>query len=173
MPQESKPNPKRVVAPSPLERIFSTEKFSPAINEGIEIARKEMPNMAPVQPYGFFSRLAGSGANAYVTGGKNIYMNSRAMEGQSPQDVADVLTHEQEHVKQKSSHSPAVNFLKSIFRMPQEPYHRRPEEMAAYQAEKDRQDRMGRERTFMPSFSTGEFRAARDIHLPAEKIKRR
>jgi len=149
--------------------MFGTEEFTPEQQEGINIAKRENPNMAPVQPYGVFSRLASQGANAYVTGGKNIYLSGRNMAGTSPQEVADVLTHEQEHIKQvANAGNPVANFFKSILR-PQEEYHRRPEEMAAYQAEKNRQDMMGRPRTYMPSFGTGEFKASRDINLPLKK----
>jgi len=173
VPDKKEQEQKKSTQPSPglLARLFGTEDFTPEEQEGIRIAKQEMPNMAPVQPYGFFSRLVSPNANAYVTGGSNIYLNARGNEGQSPQDIADTLTHEQTHINQKAGSSPFMNFINSVFRGPQEAYHQRPEEMAAYQAEKDRRARMGREQSYVPDFTSGAFFAPRDVILRNEKPK--
>jgi hypothetical protein len=176
MPQDpKKEQTKKSVEPSPgfLSRWFGSEKFSPEQEEGIRIAKKEMPNMAPVQPYGMFSRIAQPSALAYVSGGSNIYLSPSTNVGQSPQEIADTLTHEQTHINQKSAHSPSINIIRSFLGMdnPSEPYQRRPDELAAYQAEKDRRARMGRTPSAFPSFSTGEMYAPHDVYLPNEKKK--
>jgi len=171
MPQDTKQPAKKTAQPSSsfLQKMFGPEKFSPEMEEGIGIARKEMPNMAPVQPYGFFSRLVNPNALAYVSSGSNIYLNPRTNEGQTPQEIADTLTHEQEHIKQKAEVGPFTSFLNSLFPQPQ--YSERPDEMAAFQAEKDRRNRMNRPQTAVPSFGTDQFYVPRDINLPLEKYK--
>lgn len=177
MPQDPKQAvaAKKTAQPSPnlLQRWFGTEQLSPDQQEGISIAKKEMPSMAPVQPYGFFSRLAQPSALAYVGGGSNIYLNPAANEGQSPQDIADTLTHEQTHINQKSAYSPTTNILRSFLGIgsPQEQYSRRPDEMEAYAAEKARRAKMGRPQSPIPSFSTGDFYIPHDVNLPVEKQK--
>lgn len=168
---------KKPVDPSPgfFKRVFGTEDFTPNMQEGINIAKKEMPDMAPVQPYGFFSRLTKlihPNSLGYANPG-SIYLDTKTNAGQSPQDVADTLTHEQEHIKQFKSrgHSPTRQFLKNIFNPSADlklPYHQRPDEMAAYQAEKDRRSRMGRPPSAVPSFTTGQHYIPRDVNLPNE-----
>lgn len=177
MPQDPKQSQKKSVQPSQniLKRWFGTEEFSPEMQEGINIAKKEMPDMAPVQPYGFFSRLAQPSAMAYANP-NGIYLNPRTNAGQTPQEIADTLTHEQEHIKQSkaSGYSPTIQLLKRMFSPSADsklPYHQRPEEMAAFQAEKDRRYKMGRSQTAVPSFTTGNFFIPRDVNLPLEKRK--
>lgn len=175
MPQDSKTKPSSAPSPGLLERLFGTEDFSPEIQEGIRIAKQEMPNMAPVQPYGFFSRLVNPKMLAYVSGGKNIYLNPRTNEGQSPQDIADTLTHEQTHINQRAAegYGPTMTLLRSMLSPPSQPYERRPEEMEAFQAEKDRRNRMGRPQSPVPSFSTGDFYVPHDVNLPTQGSVRR
>lgn len=145
--------------------------MTPNMVEGEAIARKEMPNMAPVKPYGFFSRLLGpSGALGYTSPGGGIYMNPATNQGQSPQEIADTLTHEQEHVnqQQQSPYGPTRKFLNDAFSM--EPYQQRNDELGAYQAESQRRARMGRMPTPVPNFDTGEMYVPRgDINLPLPK----
>src|SRR3970040_201409 len=154
-----------------LQRIFGSQEMSPEVLQAIEIAKKEIPDLAPVQPYGMLSRLFGSDAQAYTSPGRNIYVNPAQMQGQSPQDIADVLTHEQEHVNQmKQRNSGTVGeFLRQAFTR-QGPYHQREDEMAAFQKEKDRRNRMGRSGTATPSFLTGQFNVPYDVKLPNEKL---
>jgi hypothetical protein len=155
-----------------LSRIFGSDPMTPEMQQGIDMARKEMPDMAPVEPYGFFSRLLQPKALGYASPGNTIYMNSQANQGQSAQDVADTLTHEQEHIKQNraSGYGPTMNFLSQMFKRPMQ-YSQRPDEMAAFQAEKNRRSRMGRQQTAVPSFETGEFRVPQDINLPLDRPK--
>jgi hypothetical protein len=172
-PKPIPPNQKRTAQPSSgfLQRMLGSETFSPEQQQGIDIARKENPSLAPVKPYGPISRILQPNSLAYVSGGSNIYMNTAANEGQSPQDIADTLTHEQTHVNQKSAHGPTMNFLLSLLdRSNQEGYGRNPDELAAFMAEKDRRARMGRPQTPIPSFDRpGEFFTPKDINLPSTR----
>lgn len=155
--------------PSPglLQRIFGSSQMTPEIEEGINIARREVPNLAPVQPYGPLSRMFMSQAQGFTSPGRNIYLNPAQLAGSSPQDVADTLIHEQTHVNQMGP-SALVNFLKTL--QGSDPYHRRPDEMEAFTAEINRRNRMGRSQTAAPSFMTGEYYVPKgDIHLRPEK----
>lgn len=173
MPQQ--PQEKKSVQPSQgfLSRMFGSGSFSPEMQQGIDIAKKEMPDMAPVQPYGFFSRLLQPKAYGYVSPGNTIYMNPATNQGQSSQEIADTLTHEQEHVKQNRSTGPTMNFLKSLL-SPRESYARRPDEMGAFQAEKERRYKMNRPQVPVPSFSDPDkWNIPRDVNLrnPTPKPK--
>lgn len=181
MPQEQKQK-KISTAPSQgfLQRLFGTSEMTPEMIEGINIARQEMPDLAPVESYGPLSRLFMGGANAYTSPGKKIYLNPKTLQGHNPQEVADTLTHEQEHVKQIGDNSVIGEILKnSVFgqgmNMP-EPYHRNPREIEAFKAEEERRRKMGRGgTTAVPSFLTGEFYTPRDIRLrePQPSIEER
>jgi hypothetical protein len=154
--------------------MFGEDTMSPEMEQGTAIARREMPRMAPVEPYGLASRMLGPrGALGYTSPGGNIYMNPATSQGQSPQEIADTLTHEQEHVNQQknSPYGPTMKFLMDALSS-NEPYHRQPEEMAAFQAEKQRRSNMGRMQSPIPSFSTGEFYTPQDINLPLPKARR-
>ena len=154
--------------------MFGSDEMTPEMQQGVEIAKREMPGMAPVEPYGLASRLLGPrGALGYTSPGGSIYMNPATSAGQNPQEIADTLTHEQEHVNQQkaSPYSPSVKFLMDMLSS-REPYHRQPEEMAAYQAEKERRVSMGRSQSPIPSFTTGEFHIPQDINLPLPKSRR-
>lgn len=151
-----------------LSRMFGSDPFTPEIQQGIDIARKEIPDMGQVEPYGFFSRLLQPKAMGYASPGNTIYMNPRTNIGQSPEDIADTLTHEQEHIKQnQGGYGPTMNFLRSLLSSPREPYGQRPDEMGAFAAEKERRYRMGRPQSPSPSFTNpGEWNIPRDINLP-------
>lgn len=168
MPQEQKkPAPKR--KSGLLQRIFGAGELSSEALKAIEIAKKENPDLAPVEPYGFLSRLLKSDAQAYASPGKRIYLNPEQLKGQSVQDIADTLAHEQEHIKQtrKAGTNPVTEFLRQVYSGIGTPYHKREDELAAFQVEKDRRNRMGRGgMTATPSFLTGEFKVGRDIKLP-------
>lgn len=155
-----------------LQRIFGSSTMTPEMNEGINIARKENPNLAQVQPYGMISRMMQPNAMGYTSPGRTIYLNPTTMEGQSPQDVADTLLHEQTHVNQMNNRGfgPTREFLNEAFSSG-EPYHRRPDEIEAYQSEMQRRARMGRMQTAVPSFTTGEMMIPSDIQLRSEKKK--
>lgn len=162
---------KKSVEPSKgfLSRIFGTEEFTPEMKQGIEIARKEMPDMAPVEPFGFFSRLMHPKAQGWTSFGNTIYLNPKTTSGYGygPQDIADVLVHEQEHVRQNKAIGPTKHFLNLMFG-PSLPYGQRPDELAAFQAEKNRRYAMGRPPFLMPSFTNpGQYIIPpSDINLP-------
>ncbi len=150
-----------------LSRWFGSDKFSPEMEEGIRIARKEIPNLAPVKPYGPVSRFLMPSSLGYVSPGSSIYLNSKTNQGQTPQDIADTLIHEQEHVNQQktSGYGPTIELLRRFVK-PDLPYYQRPDEMAAFQAEKERRFRMNRPQAALPSFS-GSWYVPQDIDLPS------
>jgi len=159
-----------------LSRWFGQDPMTPQMEEGINIARKEMPDMAPVKSYGFFSRMLQPDAFGYASPGNSIYLNPRMSEGQTPQEVADTLVHEQEHIKQQktSGVSPTMDLLKRMLIPQRTPYAHRPEEMSAFQVEKERRSRMGRSQTAIPSFTNpGQFYVPQDINLPSPRLKQR
>lgn len=154
-----------------LSRIFGSDEMTPEMQQGISIARREIPNMAPVQPYGFFSRLLQPKAQAYASPGRTLYLNPNQMQGLSPQDVADTILHEQEHVNQMNQrgYGAGRELLNQMFGGgPTLPYGQRPDEMAAFQAEKNRRYAMGRPQTPIPSFTNpGQYIIPpSDINLP-------
>lgn len=169
MPEKTE-KPKKVVntGPTPglLERIFGSSQMGPHIQQGIEIAKRENPDLAPVQPYGFFSRMMQPMAQGYASPGRNIYLNPAQLEGFSPEDVADTITHEQTHIGQMGP-STLSNFIGMFGN--RGPYHQRPDEIEAFQSEQARRARMGRFQTGIPEFSTGKIIAPQDINLPPEK----
>jgi len=152
-----------------MSRLFGSSELTPEILQGIEIARRENPNLAPVQPYGPISRMALPNALAYASPGRNIYVNPAMMQGQSSQDVADTLTHEQTHVNQMNQRG--GNTLMEILNMfrGRDPYHQRPDEIEAYQSEVARRNRMGRTQTGIPEFTTGRPIAPQNIQLFPER----
>ena len=158
-----------------LEDFLGSDKFSPQIQEGIRIAKQENPNLAPVKPYGFFSRLVAPETYGIVGGfdPNSIHLSGRYNATRYPQNIADTLTHEQTHINQVKSGTKPQGLLSSLVNPPQ-PYHRNPLEMEAFHAERDRQLRTGRE-PWLPSFATGEYFSPRDVNLPYEKpfMKRR
>lgn len=169
MPQEQKkkeaPKPQR----SLFQRIFGSEELSPETLQAIELAKKEIPDLAPVQPYGFLSRILKPDAMAYASPGRSIYLNPRYLQGQSVQDITDTLVHEQEHIKQARSAgtNPVTEFLRQVYSGIGVPYHQREDEMAAFQAEKDRRNKTGRTGiSSTPSFLTGEYKTPSDVKLP-------
>lgn len=167
--------PEKTATPKPslLQRWFGSGDMSPEMQQGVDIARKENPDLGEVKTYGPISRFLLNQAQAYVSPGKSIYLNPDQLAGMSPEDVADTLTHEQTHVKQMRERSPG--FFGPIREMyheamgSKEPYYQRPDELAAFQAEKDRRARMGRTQTASPSFLTGAYNVPTDKYLPTPK----
>jgi hypothetical protein len=174
MPQEQqKQQPKQQ---SFLQRFFGSSELSPETLQAIEIAKREMPDMAPVEPYGFLSRMFGSKNQGFVgPGGNTIYLNPAQLQGQSVQDIVDTLTHEQEHVRQAREENRGMlgRWFSQLKEGLSEPYHRRPSEMGAFQAERNRRARMGRGgTTAIPSSETGQYYVPRDIHLTGPSGRR-
>ena len=152
-------------------RIFGETPITPQIQQGIDIARRENPNMGQIEMYGPLSRLMRPDAQAYTSPGRTIYMNPTALAGQTPQDIADTLTHEQEHVRQmqERGYGPTREFLNTVFGEGG-PYGGRTDEMLAFEAEKARRARMGRPQTAVPRFNSNEFYIPQDINLPSQGI---
>jgi hypothetical protein len=169
--EKAKPAVNTEPSSSWLDRIFGSSTSTPEIQQGIDIAKREMPGMAPVKMYGPLSRLMRPDAQAYTSPGRTIYMNPAALAGQTPQDIADTLTHEQEHVRQMSErgYGPTREFLNTVFGEGG-PYGGRTDEMLAFQAEKDRRARMRRPQTAVPRFNSNEFYIPQDINLPSQGI---
>lgn len=178
MPQDTKQQQqKSTAAVQPtrgfLSRMFGDDEMTPEMLQGIEIARKENPNLAPIESYGPLSRMVQPKAMGYVSPNNKIYLNP-AQKGQSAQDWADTLTHEQEHVNQSRSrgYGPTMQLLRSMFMPENLPYGQRPDEMSAFQAERARRSNMGREQSPVPSFTNpGQYYIPRDINLPVDKPK--
>lgn len=155
-----------------LSRMFGSDPMTPEMEEGLRIARKENPNLAPVEPYGFFSRFLQPKAMGYVSPGNTIYVNPNQV-GQSPQDWADTLAHEQTHVNQQQSqgYGPTMQLLRSMLSPTRLPYGQRPDEIEAFQVEKERRARMGRPQSPIPSFTGNDYFIPQDINLPLPKPK--
>ena len=171
MPQEQKKSsPKQ---PGFFQRAFGSEEFSPDVWEAIRIAKQENPDLAPVEPYGLVSRLLQPNAQGYASPGRTIYLNPTQLQGQSVQDIADTITHEQTHIKQSrdSGRSSIGELMRQIYSSSGTPYHQREDEMAAFQAEKDRRNRMGRMQSAVPLFDTGKFHVPQDVYLKSDKGK--
>lgn len=176
--QQKQPAKTLNTSPTPglLQRLFGSQQMSPDIEEGIRIARGEMPDLAPVKPYGPLSRLAMANAQAYASPGQTIYLNTPSLEGFSPQEIADTLTHEQTHINQtrQRGYGPTRELLHTIFGGSEgEEYGRRPDEMEAYDAEAKRTARMGRMPGPRPSFlNPGVYTMSQgDIQLPSTPEK--
>jgi hypothetical protein len=164
---------KRKEKPAASDAFRQVTAFPAHIQQGIEIARREIPDLAPIEPYGWVSRkFTPANAAAYVSPGRTIYLNPEVMASMSPEDVADTILHEQTHVQQaRDKGQTALGAVLSMM-LPQAAYHLRPHEQDAWQAEIERRRRMGRPQTARPSFVTGNYYAPADITLPASGVKR-
>jgi hypothetical protein len=172
--------PDKVAAtnPSPglLQKLFGSSEMSPEIKQAIDIARGEDPSLANVSMYGPISRMLLPNAQGYTSPGKNIYLNPNQLQGMNSQDIADTILHEQQHVKQmRERGGNALTELYKEARGSKEPYNQRPDEMAAFQFEKDRRARMGRMQTATPAFDPkdgfGGYIMPQDVYLPSKKKK--
>lgn len=167
MPQEqrkSNPKPKGL-----LQRVFGSDELSPSALEAIRIAKQEAPDLDTnsIKPYGLLSRLMQPNAQAYASPGQNIYLNQ--MEA-SPEEIASTILHEQEHVRQMKQRG--TGFLSELYHEAfgdREPYNRRPDEMAAYEVEKQRALKKGYQQPVTPSFTTGQMRMPMDVYLKKER----
>lgn len=154
-----------------LQKMFGDSDTTPDIQQGIAIAQKENPNLAPIQMYGPISRTLMSGAQGYTSPAGTIYLNPDQLQGFSPQDIADTIIHENTHATQMQNRggNPLMEFFREM-RGASEPYGQRPDEMEAFQAEKDRRAKMGRMQTAVPSFENpGTFYVPMDTNLPVVK----
>lgn len=164
--------------PGLFETLMSKFRSQPAqptpmqqdIQQAVAIAKKERPDLAPVQEYGFWSKMLQPNAQGYASPGGTIYMNPAKLGGLGTQDIADTLIHEQTHVDQAKRRGNGM-FGELMRQMMgndgNEQYGRRPDEMEAYQNEKNRRYRMGRQQTPIASFQnpTESYIPQEDIYL--------
>jgi hypothetical protein len=163
--------------PGPLDtlravRDRAAEWFSPTlpanVQEGIRLARQELPDLGSVESYGPWNRLVDAGGDRSYgrTGaGGGIYLNQDTLANMDPQFVADTLTHEQEHVRQNADRGLMGTLMQQFSGGQGESYYRRPDEMGAFQAEKLRRARAGRQAAPQVDFTSGETIIPHDIHL--------
>lgn len=150
-----------------MERFSGQPQLPPDIQEAINIAKKERPDLADVETYGPISKMLLGRAQGYISPGKTIYLNPDQLKGLGKQDIADTIIHEQTHVDQMNRKGQgALGKIWEMMTTPNEPYGQRPDEIEAFQVEQHRRDRMRRPQTAVPSFTTpGEYRIPSDIHL--------
>lgn len=138
----------------------------------IKKVRGENPNMAgtSIEPAGWLgnqilSGLGASGVTNPMTG--SIIYDPAAYQQMSPDLRENSLTHELAHAKQiqDMSYWNRLSNLFSSFLTPPEPYNERPNEMGAFQAERDRSLSRGLN---LPDPVTGRT----DIQLPSPKRRR-
>lgn len=167
------PEEKKAASPSPgfLERLFGSQQFNPKIQDAIRLAKKEAPNMPDPVPYGPISRMFMGSAGGYTTPSRNIYLNQNLVGGLPTQEIVDTLLHENQHVNQMNQRGlgPTATFLNQI--IPNHtPYGQRPNELEAFQVERDRKMKMGRAPAIgEPSFTNpGQYNYRGNIFLPKE-----
>lgn len=176
MPPQKEKQKKLSTGPTPglLQRIFGSGQMSPEMEEGITIARGENPSIGNVQPYGLVSRILQPKAQGYTSPGRSIYLNPNKLQGQTPQDIADTVLHEQEHVNQMNQRNlnPVREFMHEAFGEDSNlPYYQRPDEINAFAFEKKRRARMNRSQTAAPNFETGVDEVSRgNIHLHTPRV---
>lgn len=156
--------PVRPVAPTAASRLPAS------VEEGRRLLAAEAPDITttPVEPYGLISKILMRNAEAYVSPLGTIYANQDVLKDRSPQDAADTLLHELTHVRQARSRSPIERILEYFNQ--RGPYGQRPDEIEAYQAEKDRRVRTQREQQLgNPHFLSPTIETRGDIFLPNRK----
>lgn len=140
------------------------------LSQAVSIAKKERPDLAPVEQYGFWSKMLQPNAQGYASPGGTLYINPAKLQGLNTQDIADTLIHEQTHVDQAKRRGNGT-FGELMRQMMgndgNEQYGRRPDEMEAFQNEKNRRYRMGRPQTAIASFQnpTESYIPQEDIYL--------
>lgn len=138
------------------------------------LMKTEMPAEeagASIEPMGLLGRLAVPGAQALtnpLTG--NITYNPATNIGRSDAEIADTLLHELTHRKQIMARSipQRIGSMLADAMLSGLPYHQRPDEMAAFEAEIRRAVGQGRS-NYTPSFATGEMTRQADIDLPSSR----
>jgi hypothetical protein len=171
MPQQPEKKNLVNVEPTPglMERLFGSNRLSPEQQQGLDMARKYNPNIQAdtVKPYGFVSKLMQPNAIGYTSPGQGIYLN-QGQQGQSANDWASTIIHEQTHADQMKNrgYGPTREFLHEMFGG-NSPYHRRPDEMEAFQREKDFNNSR-RMQSVVPNFETGQFYVPMDKNLPVD-----
>lgn len=159
------PDPKKPIEPSLLQKIFGYGQMSPEIEQGIAIAKREHPNMPTPTRMGLLGHMV-SPANAQaitssITNG--ISLNDSILKGYTPQDIADILEHENTHVEQARRNGILANNYQMI-QDKDTPYYQRPNEVEAFRATGARQERMGNYVEPVPSV-LGKFYTPHDVNL--------
>lgn len=171
--------------PGFLEKILSAmgqKRSAPSVDsslpanvqEAMKILQAEEPDFDPsiVGPKTGFPGVGmmqvPPGAQAAATPFGNIRYDPAALEGQQPEDVADTLLHEYTHVKQMQPRGVVGQILQMVSE--RLPYGQRPDEIEAWQAERNRRARMGRTKyDGAPEFSTSVQSTRGDIPLYPER----
>jgi hypothetical protein len=144
----------------------------PDYEKSIKKVRAENPDVAEtkIAPAGFFARLlAPKNARAIAspyTGNITYFPERIEREGFNPDQIENMFTHELQHTRQTRALNPLQRLMNVGRQMlGEEEYIRRPRELEAFQAEKDRSRRLGLN---VPEPYTG----ARDIQLPPMSKRR-
>lgn len=147
------------------------------VQQALSILKAEEPDfdpsiVGPMTSVPLINRLqVPPGAQAAATPFGNIRYDPAALEGQTPQDVADTLLHEYTHVKQMKPRGVIGQILEMVTQ-PNLPYGQRPDEIEAWQAERARRARMGRTKfDGAPEFSTSNQSTRGNIALYPERKK--
>lgn len=159
------------LAPSKTVLANNNVSDDPNIQAGINIAQKENPNLAPVSMYGPVSNLLQPNSQGYTSPGGTIYLNPKQLQGMTPEDIADTVTHENTHAQQmqRTGGGALMQFFREMM-TGSTPYGQRPDEIEAFQAEEKRRNMMGRTQTAYPSFfNPGQYVVPLDQNLPADK----
>ena len=150
-----------------LTDMFGSDEKTPNIQQGIDIAKKEMPDMPEPEMYGPYSRWNFDNAYAYVGPFGGIHLSGKNLANQNPQQVADTLTHEMQHVNQYRQEGPgtAFNYWKQAS-LDQVPYYKRTAEQEAFKAEEARKQKRGERHEILNPVTGQYYNAPRDINLP-------
>ena len=143
---------------------LTADNFSPEIQQGIAIAKREHPNMPDPHQMGMMGRFfAPSRALAITSPFNRISMNTEMLSGKNPQDVADVLEHENTHVEQHRNRG-ILGQLNDTYSNLKTPYFENPNEIEAFQASAHRQNTMGRPVQTVPAVGN-RWITPRDVNL--------
>lgn len=146
----------------------------------IEMAKRKMSQEMPeeyksasIKPMGPISRFFfGGRADALTTPFNTIYYDPGMTQGRNQPRVEDILAHELTHVRQNNQ-LPMIPRLMQLFKSSNGDYQQRPNEMEAYQTEKDRILRDHRPgNPFVPQFGENSPVGQGDIPLPTKHAKR-
>ena len=166
------PQPTVKTAPQPgvLDRIknwFGYGPLPPNVQEGMNLAAKEGIPTNNISQMGPIGRFFGSKANAVTNTFGGVELNTPKLAGYNPQEIADILTHENVHVNQMKGKNPIFEMYDRLTKSSQIPYGQRPEEMEAYAAENKRTRSRGAI-SMKPSFlNPGQWVTNRgDVNLP-------
>lgn len=147
------------------------------VQQGIDIAKKQIPNMADVEMYGPIDRLTMSGTAAlpiqgYTSVTGKIRLNPTAIASSTLDDIADTIIHEQQHVNQIHQRGGTLAEIWRRITNPDGtlPYGQRPDELGAFQGAEDAAYAAGRQPSARPSFDQpGVYFQPQDVNLTPDK----